>query len=179
MKWLPWLLLGLGVLALLWFFLIHRPNEAAEDAAPVATMPVTTVAPTVETNAATTTTTAVTIPTGAGVTSETIDGKPAVNVYFDTAKTAVAPAFAAAAAAVKTYLDANPAATLAVSGYNDKTGNAAANAELSKNRAQAVQAALVAAGIPVAAVALVKPADTTDTGVVDDSAARRVEVRIK
>ena len=54
----------------------------------------------------------------------------------------------------------------------------AANAALSKKRAQAVKAALVTSGIADASVALVKPAETTDTKV-DDAAARRVEVVVQ
>jgi outer membrane protein OmpA-like peptidoglycan-associated protein len=120
----------------------------------------------------------VTIPTGAGVTSELRDGKPVVKVYFDTGKVALAPAFADASAGLKDYLAANPGTSLAVSGYNDPSGNAAANAELSKNRAQAVAAALVSSGIAEASVALVKPEQTTDTAV-SAEAARRVEVVVK
>ena len=112
------------------------------------------------------------------MTSETRDGKPVVKVYFDTGKTALAPAFADAAAGLKDYLSTMSGSSLAVSGYNDASGNAAANAELSKNRAQAVAAALVAAGIPQASVALVKPEQTTDASVPGD-AARRVEVIVK
>ena len=120
----------------------------------------------------------VAIPTGAGVTTETRDGKPVVKVYFDTGKTAIVPAFGAAAGGLKAYLDGHVGSTLAVSGFADKTGNAAANAGLSKKRAQAVQAALVSSGIADASVALVKPAETTDTKF-DDAAARRVEVVVQ
>jgi outer membrane protein OmpA-like peptidoglycan-associated protein len=119
----------------------------------------------------------VTIPAGAGVTAETRNGKPVVKVYFDTGKTDVAPAFTGTADGLKAWLAAHSGSTLAVSGYNDKTGNAAANAELSKERAKAVKAALVASGIPDASVALEKPADTTDTSG-SNAAARRVEVTV-
>ena len=101
-----------------------------------------------------------------------------VKVYFDTGKVALAPAFTDAAAGLKDYLAANTGSSLAVSGYNDASGNAAANAELSKKRAQAVAAALVASGIAQTSVALVKPEQTTDTSVAAD-AARRVEVVVK
>ena len=112
------------------------------------------------------------------MTSETRDGKPVVKVYFDTGKTDVAPAFGATAAGLKAWLDGHAGSTLAVSGYNDPTGNAKANAELSKNRAKAVAADLVKAGIPEASVALVKPEATTDVNVPKE-AARRVEVTVK
>lgn len=167
--WLPWLLLGLGILALI--VLLSRCGHqdtadvapVAGDTAAVAPMAVVTPAP---------------IPTGAGIVSETRTGKPAVIVYFDTAKAAVAPEFAAAAAPLKDLLASTPGAKLAVSGFNDPTGNAAANAALSKKRAQAVKAALVAAGIDAAAVDLVKPAETTDTSG-NNANARRVEVTVQ
>ena len=100
----------------------------------------------------------VAIPTGAGVTTEARDGKPVVKVYFASGKADVVPAFTPAAGGLKAYLDSHAGSSLAVTGFNDKTGNAAFNAELSKNRAQAVAAALVASGIPEASVALVPPA---------------------
>lgn len=120
----------------------------------------------------------VAIPAGAGVTSELRDGKPVVKVYFDTAKTDVAPAFGAAAGGLKGWLDGHAGSKLAISGYSDPSGNAAANAELSKKRAQAVQAALVSAGIPAEAAELVKPAESADASVPKE-AARRVEVTVQ
>ncbi|MFM6828976.1 MAG: OmpA family protein, partial [Novosphingobium sp.] len=120
----------------------------------------------------------VAIPAGAGVTSELRDGKPVVKVYFDTAKTDVAPAFGAAAGGLKAWLDGHAGSKLAISGYSDPSGNAAANAEFSKKRAQAVQAALVSAGIPVEAAELVKPAESADASVPKE-AARRVEVTVQ
>ena len=121
---------------------------------------------------------AATPPAGAGVVSEMRNGQPALVVYFATGKAALAPDFAAKAADLKAYMTAHPDAKLAVSGYNDPTGNAAVNAELSKNRAKAVAAALKAEGIPDTAMSLEKPADTTITST-DNAAARRVEVTIK
>jgi outer membrane protein OmpA-like peptidoglycan-associated protein len=120
----------------------------------------------------------VAIPTGAGVTVEMRNGKPVVKVYFDTGKADVAPEFAATAAGLKAYLAAHLGSSLAVSGFNDKTGNAAANAILSKNRATAVDTVLTTAGIASSAIALVKPADTTDT-TVSNANARRVEVVVR
>lgn len=92
-------------------------------------------------------------------------------------KAEVAPDFATAGAAVMTYLDTNPGARVAISGFNDPSGNAAANAELSKQRAQAVQAALVALGVDEARTDLVKPDDTTTTDLTPEQA-RRVELTV-
>ncbi len=117
------------------------------------------------------------IPEGSGLVSSQVDGAPFVSVYFDTAKTDVAPEIAAAAAEIKAYLDSHPGTGLAVSGYNDPRGDAAMNAELSKNRAFAVRSALVTAGIPESAVDLVKPEATTDTTTTLTNA-RRVDIRI-
>ena len=177
--WLWWLFLALLALALLWWLFGRGSSDDAtkmEDSAPAASASSEAVATDVVASAPAEGT--VEIPQGAGVTTEMRDGKPVVKVYFDTGKTEVAPAFAAAAGGLKAWLEKNPGSSLAVSGYNDKTGNAAANAELSKNRAQAVGADLVKAGIAEASVALIKPDDTTDTQV-DNAAARRVEVVVK
>ncbi len=175
--WLPWLLLALGVLALVWWLFFRQPAAAPvptpaaiETAAPAVTETTAPPAPPAEGTVA--------IPTGAGVTTEARDGKPVVKVYFATGKTDIAEAFPPAAAGLKAYLDSHAGSALAVSGFADKRGNAAANAALSKNRAQAVQAALVAAGIPAAAIELVKPTDAVQ-GSDDLAGARRVEVVVR
>ena len=180
--WLVWLLLAALVLGVLWW--LFRGKEAAttdsavttEQSAPAADAAAVTgdALPAAPPPAEGT----VAIPTGAGVTTEARDGKPVVKVYFDTGKAAVVPAFGAAAGGLKAYLDSHAGSSLAVSGYNDKTGNVALNAELSKKRAQAVKAALVTSGIADASVALVKPAELTDT-TSDNAGARRVEVVVK
>ena len=174
MTWLA--LLAIGVILLLFWLVSHRGGEQA--AATPNAMPGTTSTATQTVATKTATTASSAIPAGAGVVSETRADKPAVNVYFDTGKSDVAPTFSAAAATLKSYLGANAGAKLAVSGFNDKTGNAAANAKLSKNRAKAVQAALVAAGIPASSIELAKPSDTTDTATSNEGA-RRVEVTVK
>ena len=117
------------------------------------------------------------IPAGSGVLAETIEGKPALNVYFGTAEREVAP-LGAEAAPLKAYLDSNPGDRLSVSGYVDPRGDAAFNAELAKNRAENTKAALVAAGIPEDRIDLDKPADIVggDASLAED---RRVTVRVK
>lgn len=176
MGWLGWLLLALILAALLFFGLRYCSKQEAAVAPATDEAAVSeTVAP--ADSAATPTTTAA-IPEGAGVVAADREGKPMLTVYFDTGKSEVSNDLSTAAAAVKTYLDANPAAMLAVSGYNDPTGNAAANAELSKNRAQSVKAALEKLGFAAERVVLEKPAETTTSGT-DNSAARRVEVTVK
>jgi outer membrane protein OmpA-like peptidoglycan-associated protein len=180
-SWLTWLLLALAVVALFFLFRSCSAEKYAANTATATNEAVTGAeanaaaeANPVAANAAAT----AAVPAGAGVVSGTQDNKPMLTVYFDSAKSDVSNDLAAASAALKTYLAANPGAKLAVSGYNDPSGNAALNAELSKKRAQAVAAALAAAGIPTGSVELVKPAETTTTTVTPDQA-RRVEVTVK
>lgn len=176
MGWLGWLLLLLVLAALLFFGLRYCSKQEAAVAPATDQAAISeTVAPAEGTAVPAP---AAAIPEGAGVVAADREGKPMLTVYFDTGKSEVSNDLTTAAASVKAYLGSNPAATLAVSGYNDPTGNAAANAELSKNRAQSVKAALEKLGIAADKVVLEKPAETTTTGA-DNSAARRVEVTVK
>lgn len=119
----------------------------------------------------------VAVPEGAGIISEVVEGRPKVSVYFDVGKNEIAPDFAAAVAPVKAWLEANPADRVQLSGFTDPTGNAAANAELAKKRAQAVAAALTAEGVAADRIDLVKPDDTSDEAS-DLAGARRVEITV-
>lgn len=67
---------------------------------------------------------------------------------------------------------------LVISGYADSTGDAAANEELSKQRAQAVQAFFEAQGVNAANIELRKPESTTGA-VGNDVEGRRVEVTVE
>jgi hypothetical protein len=107
--------------------------------------------------------TAPAIPEGAGFVSEVVEGRPQVSVSFDTGKSDLAPA--------------NPADRVQLSGFTDPTGDATANAELAKNRAQSVAAALSAEGVAAERIDLVKPADSSDE-TVDLTGARRVEITV-
>lgn len=104
--------------------------------------------------------------------------RPALNVYFDSGSAAVHGDFAARAGELLAYLNANATAKAVISGFNDPTGNAAANAELSKNRAQAVQQALLALGVAEERTVLEKPAEATGTAG-SNAASRRVEVVLR
>jgi outer membrane protein OmpA-like peptidoglycan-associated protein len=182
MGWWPWLLLALLVAALVWYLWGNRDQTGDDGAGSGAEVSAPAVGPSATgTESATpeaTAAAAVAIPAGAGVVSGERDGKPMVTVYFDTGKTMVAPAFGAAATGLQSYLGANAGSTLAVSGFSDPSGNAAANAALSKKRAQAVKAALVGAGVADASVALVKPDAAIDATTTAENA-RRVEVTVK
>lgn len=205
MKWLPWLAAGIAALFLLSY--CNKGSDAAKQAADGAKNAAATAAPAAatatttadaakvaadaaakakaDTEAAAKATAdaaakaaAEVVPAGSGLVAFTHDGAPALKVYFDSGKTAVATGFADTAKAVVEYLKANASSKAVVSGFNDPTGNAAANAELSKNRAKGVAAALKEAGISDDRVLLEKPADTTGSAL-SNSQARRTEVTIR
>ncbi|MEI2456647.1 OmpA family protein [Lysobacter firmicutimachus] len=91
---------------------------------------------------------------------------------------ATPPADAAAElAGVVAALKAEPERKARISGFHDTSGSAATNAELAKQRAQAVQAWLESQGIVAGRIALDKPAVTTGSG--DAREARRVEVTVE
>lgn len=163
-KWWPLLLILLAILALIWAL-----RSCGHKEAPVTDMEPTTAAvepaPTVE------------IPTGAGMVSDVTNGKPVLRVFFAVGQSDVTKDLSAAAGSVKDYIDTHPGSYVAVSGYNDPTGDAAANEALSKRRAEEVSKALVAIGIPIGSIKMIKPADTTGNG--DTNAeARRVDVTV-
>lgn len=118
------------------------------------------------------------IPQGSGIIAVVVVGKPKLSVYFDTAKADVTPDLPNEVGPLKAYMEANPTARLGVSGYNDPRGDAAFNAELSKNRAQNVAAELAKLGLPADRIDLIKPADPTDK---DDplDVARRVDIYVQ
>lgn len=105
-----------------------------------------------------------------------LEGDVAGTLYFEFGSAALPADAPAAVAAIKTAADAAAGRKLVISGFHDATGDAAKNAELAKDRAKAVRAALVAAGLTADRVALRKPESTTGSG--DDRHARRVEVRL-
>lgn len=97
-----------------------------------------------------------------------------VKFYFATGSNTLAAGANEALAEIVT--GAAEGKTAVISGYHDATGDAAQNAELAKNRAQAVQAALEALGVPADKIDLKKPESTTGDG--SNAEARRVEVTL-
>jgi outer membrane protein OmpA-like peptidoglycan-associated protein len=186
--WLKWLLLAAVLLALIFFGMRYCSNQTAQPVASPDTAATagetanTTAAPAVTTPTVEATPAAATpvaaVPQGSGVTAGERGGRPMLTVYFDTGKSIVSNDLAKVATNLKEYVAKNPDAKIAVSGYNDPTGNAALNAELSKNRAKAVAKALEGAGIPAASIALEKPADTTGKSA-SNAESRRVEAVVK
>jgi uncharacterized protein YidB (DUF937 family)/outer membrane protein OmpA-like peptidoglycan-associated protein len=204
MKWLPWLAAGTAALFLLSY--CNKGSDAAKQAADgaknaAATATVSadaaakaaadaakamadkaaadTAAAAKATADAAAKAVAEAVPAGAGLVGYLADGMPALKVYFDTGKTAVAKEFGDKSKDIVEFLKANAGAKAIVTGYNDPTGNAKANAELSKNRAKGVAAAIKAAGIAEDRVLLEKPANATAGAALSNAEARRVEVTIR
>jgi outer membrane protein OmpA-like peptidoglycan-associated protein len=148
-SWLPWLLAGLGLLAALLLWQFFKQPTVA----PVAQMPA---------------------PPAAVVTE---CGFPA-KIYFEVGQAVVGPegirVIKEAAACIK-----EKGLKVSLTGYTDKTGDVEKNLELAKNRAKAVQDALVAEGLAVEVITLKPPmfhAFTGPTGSGADAEARRVEI---
>jgi outer membrane protein OmpA-like peptidoglycan-associated protein len=103
-------------------------------------------------------------------------GTVAGTLYFAVGKAELPADAAAAMATIKQAATATPNKKLVLSGFHDASGDPAKNAELAKNRAKAVRAALQAEGITPERIALRKPESTTGDG--SSQEARRVEVRL-
>ena len=110
-----------------------------------------------------------------GARATATKGPIVTRLYFELGKAEV-PADASAALAPH-VTGAKQGRRIAISGYHDASGDAAANEELAKQRAFAVRDLLVAAGAPAERIELRKPALTTGDG--DPREARRVEVTLQ
>jgi outer membrane protein OmpA-like peptidoglycan-associated protein len=98
-------------------------------------------------------------------------------VYFDVGSPNIegpsAATLAQAVIAVK-----NQGIAVDITGYTDKTGDAAANELLAKQRAEAVRDRLIAAGVPEGKINMKPPFSITTTGTGSDAEARRVEITV-
>lgn len=112
------------------------------------------------------------------VQAEVVDGKPVVRVFFESGDATVPADFADRAQALNDYLEQHPDAGIDVSGYTDASGSAQANEDLARQRAQAVQAALILMGVGEERIALEKPQQAADADE-DAARARRVEVTVR
>lgn len=154
----------LGVVAFLLFGLLGglalktmgAKNRAAVTAAPVAT--------------------AVAVVAEEVLVEGPLAGDLAGTLYFESGAAALPADAAAVLDAIGSAAAAAGGRTLIISGFHDASGDPARNAELAKERAKSVRAALQAAGVDAARLALRKPESTTGSG--DGREARRVEVRI-
>ncbi len=107
----------------------------------------------------------------------TIQSLSVGQLYFEVDSAKLPDNTAAALEGVLTLMSARPDSAARISGFHDATGDAAANAELARQRAQNVRDAMVAAGIPENRLVMDKPALTT--GGEDAEQARRVDVRVE
>lgn len=153
-SWLPWLLLGLGLLALL-FWLFNRNRDEM-----VATTTSTTItATTAATNsgapvAADAGTVAATNGATVGQLGPYLAGAEATprtftfdNLNFDTSASAIRPADRGTIDEVAGLLGQYPASRIRIVGYADARGSDPANTQLGTARAEAVKAALVDKGV--------------------------------
>ena len=98
-------------------------------------------------------------------------------IYFASGSAALPADAAATLERVLMTLKGSNEAKATISGYHDMSGDPVKNAELSKERAQAVQKALVDAGIAEDRIDLQKPQATGEGGSADE--ARRVEISLQ
>lgn len=153
-NWLPWILLALGILALLFGLRRCQDNSARVEPAPAPTGPVAAQEPaSLPAVPGTTTATTTTLPgtSGVGTYLGGTEALPRTFVFeklnFDTAKSDIRPADREELNALTAALKQYPNARIRIVGYADSRGTAPANATLGKERADSVKAALVAEGI--------------------------------
>lgn len=108
-----------------------------------------------------------------GASIQVVDG--VVKFFFASGKADVAAGANEALAEVVKAIAGGKKAV--ISGFHDSTGDPVLNAELAKQRALAVRAALVALGVAEDKVEMKKPEETQAAG--SDAEARRVEVSVQ
>ena len=96
-------------------------------------------------------------------------------VFFATGQSSLDEAAQKTVQEAAQWLGANAEVKIALSGYVDATGSADVNAELAKQRAQAVAKALTDAGVAAERIELRKPQTITDSSGADEQA-RRVDI---
>lgn len=159
-NWLPWLLLALGILALL--FALSRCNR--EDTAAVAPAP--TATPTEVVAATPNAGSADALVGTSGLKTYLAGTEPLPRTFtfeklnFDTAKSNIRPADAAEVNEVAATLKQYPNARIRIAGYADARGTDAANMALGKARADSVKSALVAQGINAGRIETVSGGET-------------------
>jgi outer membrane protein OmpA-like peptidoglycan-associated protein len=181
-NWLAWLLLGLGILALLLALSrCHKdqPVALAPAAAPAPAGPAV-VGATADAGKST----ALMGTSGLGSYLSGSEVTPRTFVFeklnFDTDKSDIRAADAAEINAVAATLAKYPTTHIRIAGYADATGNDATNMALGKARADSVKAALVGKGIDASRVDTVSggSTDPVDTNATPDGRFknRRTEV---
>jgi outer membrane protein OmpA-like peptidoglycan-associated protein len=150
MRWLPWLVAA-AVLLFLWQLLAGRSQAPAP--APVAMV----ASPTT--------------PAAAAPATVSFPAK----VYFETGSATVGGDGSAKVAAIAEAIRKDDL-KVGITGYTDRTGDAAKNEELAKSRALAVRDALRAAGVAEASMEMMPPMFIETGAGGGDAEARRVEI---
>ena len=144
-NWLAWLLLALGILALLFGLSRCGRHDAVETTTTNTTTAVVAETPNAPKAAA--------LAGTAGLAGYLAGTEPAPQTFtfeklnFETAKSVIRPADQADVDAVAATLKQYPKAHIRIAGYADTRGTEAANVALGKARADSVKAALIAKGI--------------------------------
>ena len=113
----------------------------------------------------------------AALPSKADAGEPAGRVYFELGSAALPTDASDVLTRVADAARASSERSVLISGYHDTTGDAAQNAELSKERAKAVRHALEANGVAPDHLVLDKPLVAVAS--TDAREARRVELRLR
>ena len=149
-KWWPWLL-GIVIVGLLWWLFAPKTPAPAPAPAPAAT----TSAP----------------PSAPATAAATFPAK----VYFESGSAAIGADGTKVIASIADAVKKDSLKT-SITGYTDKTGDAAKNEALAKSRALAVRDALTAAGVPETSIQM-KPPLFVEAGTgTTDAEGRRVEI---
>lgn len=174
-NWLPWLLLGLGLLALLLALSRCDDDDDRATVVPTATETATTTSNTAGVVGTTPNAAAAGALAGTSQLGTYLAGTEAAprtfafeKLNFDTAKSELRAADAAEVNEVASALKTYPNARIRIAGYADARGNSADNMALGKARADSIKAALVAQGIDAARIETVSggendPVDTNAT----------------
>lgn len=143
-NWLAWILLGLGILALLLALSRCDRRQAVTTTTQTSTAAVPAGAPVV----------AATTGASIGELGSYLAGSEAAprtfafdNLNFDTGQSVIRPGDQATISDVAAVLVKYPKTRVRIAGYADARGDAVANDELGGNRAEAVKAGLTAQGI--------------------------------
>jgi outer membrane protein OmpA-like peptidoglycan-associated protein len=98
-----------------------------------------------------------------------------VSLYFDSGKINLPVDAAKQVEAIVAWSKTSPNTKIGVSGYHDKAGDPAMNAQLAKNRAMGARETLISAGVPEDRLVMVKPQSTSGGGP-EDKQSRRVDI---
>ena len=104
------------------------------------------------------------------------------NVFFECDSYTLNERSYAELKSVQNFLSENPSVKISIEGHTDNEGNAAYNAELSKNRARAVYDYLVEAGVDAGRLSYKGYGDTQPVATNDTEASRalnrRTEIKV-